>query len=769
MTRYKQADFVDEDTSSIGTIQLNETSGSGIQVRYKTRGNSLWKSLSKLEKILLSTCFTLTFCLLLVIFVPRTKDIDSTFLNVQNRDPCLTEPCIHAASSILNSIDRSIDPCDDFYSFSCNQWIAKNPLPDGKSIWGTFGKLEQQNQIVIKNYLEKPDQYFTSEAEKKAKFYYESCMDEDGIVEKLGAEPMKKFIKNFGGWNITDSDYDISSWTLEEHLKIQNRYNMNGFFTWGVAEDDKNSSRNIISIDQGGLNLPTRDHYLNKTGHEKVLKAYLDYMTKVAVLLGANENEAKRQMQEIIDFETEIAQITAPLDERRNDEKLYNAMTLRELQIKAGFIDWVDHFSDAFSIVNRTITNDEPVVVYAPEFFQNLSTLIIMYKKTSEKRTILANYLVWQAVRSLTSCLSKPFREAYKGLRKALVGSEGSEEPWRYCVSDTHNVLGFAIGAMFVRGVFHGESKPAAELMINQIREAFIKNLKTLDWMDKNTSKLAEEKANAITDMIGFPDYILNKTKLDERYFDLKINKTEYFDNNIRVNIYNLKKNLEKLNEPVNKTTWGMTPPTVNAYYAPTKNQIVFPAGILQLPFYDLNYPRSLNFGGMGVVMGHELTHSLDDQGREYDKFGNLKRWWENKSIDDFNNKTKCFIEQYEKYQINGKKLNGKRTLGENIADNGGLKAAYHAFLNSKSDNEADILPLPGLNMTHKQLFFIAFAQVWCTTLTSEAATLQVEKDNHTPPKYRVIGTLSNFDEFSREFNCKLGTNMNPQKKCEVW
>lgn len=227
---------------------------------------------------------------------------------------------------------------------------------------------------------------------------------------------------------------------------------------------------------------------------------------------------------------------------------------------------------------------------------------------------MLNNYLVWQTVRGFTSCLSKPFRDAYKGLRKALIGSDGGEEPWRYCVSDTNNAIGFAIGAIFVREVFNGDAKPQAEDMINRVRIAFKENLKNLDWMDAETRRLATEKADAISDMIGFPDYILNSQLLDERYRDLNIAKNAYFENNVRLNVFNLRKNLEKLDQPVNKTRWGMTPPTVNAYYTPTKNQIVFPAGILQLPFYDIENPKSLNFGGMGVVMGHELTHAFDDQ-----------------------------------------------------------------------------------------------------------------------------------------------------------
>lgn len=257
-------------------------------------------------------------------------------------------------------------------------------------------------------------------------------------------------------------------------------------------------------------------------------------------------------------------------------------------------------------------------------------------------------------------------------------------------------------------------SKPEAEAMINSIREAFIENFKNLEWMDAETRRLAKEKALAITDMIGFPDYILNPADLDKKYFDLDLNDQEYFENNIKVNQFNLRENLDRLDRPVNKTKWGMTPPTANAYYTPTKNQIVFPAGILQRPFYDQSYPKSLNFGAMGVIMGHELSHAFDDQGREYDKYGNLHHWWNNETIDRYNEKTSCIVAQYSQYNVSGQSLNGRQTLGENIADNGGLKAAYHAYLNvmKNATLNLDTLPLPGVNLTHRQLFFVSFAQV---------------------------------------------------------
>lgn len=780
MTRYKQTEFSEEDSSSIGGVQLNEPSSStGMQIRYHTARATLnWRSRNRTEKWLLLIISVMFLIILALLLITLTHDSDrnTRILHVEphnrNNDlPCLTEHCVFAASEILKSIDKTINPCDDFYGYACNQWIKNNPIPEGKSTWGTFSNLEQRNQLIIKNVLEKPMKIFKSEAEKKAKIYYESCLDKNDEIEKLGAKPMVDLLWKIGGWNVTHSGFNIGKWSLANSLRIlQNRYNFNCLFGWAIGEDDKNSSRHIIQIDQGGLTLPTPDYYDNRTDmHRKVLHEYIEYMTKVCVLLGANETDARRQMREVIAFETKLANISSPLEERRNEEAMYHPMKLSELEKLAPFLNWTQHFDHALQLVNRRVIQKEVVIVYAPDFLRNLSKIILEMEKTIEGKNTLNNYLVWQAIRTLSSCLSKPFRDAYKGVRKALMGSDGGEEVWRYCVADTNNVVGFAVGAIFVRQAFHGESKPEAEQMINEIREAFKFNIENLIWMDKRTRERAIDKATAITDMIGFPDYILNAEELDKKYNELNITANAYFENNIQVNMFNLKKNLEKLDQPVNKTNWGMTPQMVNAYYTPSKNQIVFPAGILQMPFFDIHNPKSLNFGAMGVVMGHELTHAFDDQGREYDKFGNMNRWWDNKSIERFNEKIECFANQYGSYVLNGWRLNGKQTLGENIADNGGIKAAYHAYLNTLLDKEADLLKLPGLNLTHEQLFFVSFAQVWCSTGTDETTVLQMEKDTHSPSKFRVVGTLSNMPEFAEVFQCKPGSKMNPTKKCEVW
>jgi membrane metallo-endopeptidase-like protein 1 len=402
--------------------------------------------LEKALLVLVATLFFVIVVLTIILHSAEHRIHESRIIHVQSGEelPCLNKSCVHIASNILEAMDLEVDPCEDFYSYSCNGWVKANPIPDGKSTWGTFMKLEQQNQLIIKRVLEQPIENLKSKAEKKAKMYYESCLDVNDTVEDLGAEPMHTLLRKLGGWTITDSGFNDQTWSFQNVVQmVQNKYNIGALFSYVVGEDDKNSSRYILQIDQSGLTLPTREYYLNETEHSKVLEAYLDYMTKVGVLLGGEYNSTKEQMQAVIEFETKLANITTPNELRRDEESLYNLMTIAELRQRAKFLDWRAFFENAMKIVNRKVTSKEKIVVYAPEYLGNLSALIKEYQSTPEGNITLNNYLVWQTVRVFSGCLSKAFRDAYKGLRKALMGSESGEEPqWRYCVQDTNNVLG---------------------------------------------------------------------------------------------------------------------------------------------------------------------------------------------------------------------------------------------------------------------------------------------------------------------------------------
>ncbi|XP_017721533.1 PREDICTED: endothelin-converting enzyme 2 isoform X2 [Rhinopithecus bieti] len=648
-------------------------------------------------------------------------------LGVQyHRDPshstCLTEACIRVAGKILESLDRGVSPCEDFYQFSCGGWIRRNPLPDGRSRWNTFNSLWDQNQAILKHLLENTTFNSSSEAERKTQRFYLSCLQVERI-EELGAQPLRDLIDKIGGWNIT-GPWDQDNF-MEVLKAVAGTYRATPFFTVYVSADSKSSNSNVIQVDQSGLFLPSRDYYLNRTANEKVLTAYLDYMEELGMLLGGRPTSTREQMQQVLELETQLANITVPQDQRRDEEKIYHKMSISELQALAPSMDWLEFLS--FLLSPLELSDSEPVVVYGMDYLQQVSELI-----NRTEPSILNNYLIWNLVQKTTSSLDRRFESAQEKLLETLYGTK------------------------------------KAEGMISEIRTAFEEALGQLVWMDEKTRQAAKEKADAIYDMIGFPDFILEPKELDDVYDGYEVSEDSFFQNMLNLYNFSAKVMADQLRKSPSRDQWSMTPQTVNAYYLPTKNEIVFPAGILQAPFYARNHPKALNFGGIGVVMGHELTHAFDDQGREYDKEGNLRPWWQNESLAAFRNHTACMEEQYNQYQVNGERLNGRQTLGENIADNGGLKAAYNAY-KAWLRKHGEEQQLPAVGLTNHQLFFVGFAQVWCSVRTPESSHEGLVTDPHSPARFRVLGTLSNSRDFLRHFGCPVGSPMNPGQLCEVW
>eukprot|EP00072_Mus_musculus_P046410 XP_006521756.2 PREDICTED: endothelin-converting enzyme 2 isoform X3 [Mus musculus] len=642
-------------------VALHELGGGG-SVGFQKRTRQLFGSHTQLELVLAGLILVLAALLLgcLVALWVHRDPAHST---------CVTEACIRVAGKILESLDRGVSPCQDFYQFSCGGWIRRNPLPNGRSRWNTFNSLWDQNQAILKHLLENTTFNSSSEAERKTRSFYLSCLQSERI-EKLGAKPLRDLIDKIGGWNIT-GPWDEDSF-MDVLKAVAGTYRATPFFTVYVSADSKSSNSNIIQVDQSGLFLPSRDYYLNRTANEKVLTAYLDYMVELGVLLGGQPTSTREQMQQVLELEIQLANITVPQDQRRDEEKIYHKMSISELQALAPAVDWLEFLS--FLLSPLELGDSEPVVVYGTEYLQQVSELI-----NRTEPSILNNYLIWNLVQKTTSSLDQRFETAQEKLLETLYGTKKSCTPrWQTCISNTDDALGFALGSLFVKATFDRQSKEIAEGMINEIRSAFEETLGDLVWMDEKTRLAAKEKADAIYDMIGFPDFILEPKELDDVYDGYEVSEDSFFQNMLNLYNFSAKVMADQLRKPPSRDQWSMTPQTVNAYYLPTKNEIVFPAGILQAPFYAHNHPKALNFGGIGVVMGHELTHAFDDQGREYDKEGNLRPWWQNESLTAFQNHTACMEEQYSQYQVNGERLNGLQTLGENIADNGGLKAAYN-------------------------------------------------------------------------------------------
>lgn len=674
---------------------------------------------------------------------------------------CVTEGCIDASHYIFHSIDFSVDPCDDFYQYACGGWMKKNPIPESKSFWAKYTVLQEQNDRLVRQKLIKTKN--VTGAVKKAKAFYDACMDET-TINTIGSKPLLKIIADLGGWNIASTTWNEAKFSLQEMLTaVQRNYSVAAFFSMGVDADDKNSSRNIIKVDQSGLTLP-RTLYLSNLSNPKLM-AYLKYMTTVGSLLGGQDsNFTREQMKEVLKFEMKLAKIFVPPENRSEIDEIYNKTTIRKLKKLCDKIPWLQFFKGQFEGITE-ITETEELVIYATRYLEALSPVI-----NNASNTLLNNYLMWRVVAKHAPFLSKEFRDADEELTKVLTGAKKSEDLWKRCMGEADRAIGMALGALFIEEAFEGSSKELATDMVDRIRASFKKGFPDLTWMDDQTRKAAEDKADAVADKIGFPDYIKDPKELENKYAKLSFDVKKYFQNIIHSSNFHLLDNLNVLRKPVDKNKWFMIPSEVNAYYAPSFNQIVFPAGILQPPYFNKKFPKAINFGGIGAVVGHELSHAFDNSGRMYDKYGNFGvQWWTNRSVEQYKKRGECMVEHYSKFSYFGKKVNGKYTLGENIADNGGLKAAYYAYKEWESKNGVEP-PLPLLqNMTSQQIFFLAFAQDWCANIRKEAAIVRLDEDSHSPNIFRVLGSLSNSDEFARDFKCAPGSKMNPPHKCHIW
>ncbi|XP_035829151.1 neprilysin-1 [Aplysia californica] len=682
-------------------------------------------------------------------------------------DICLTQGCVNAASRILTSMDASVAPCDNFYDFACGNWNKMNIIPADRTNHNTFTKLGDDLQAMLKSIIERPkDPKEDIEVTIKAKDLYTSCINETQI-DLLGLKPVRSLLAELGGWPVLDKSRDrqYDNQDVIELLVKLRRINSKDMINFWVSEDDKKSDVNIIQLDQPELGLLSLDYYL-KDEYSK-LALYRKFALDVAVMFGADEKTASRDVDDWVNFEVELAKIMVPEHERRDNEAMYNKMSLGQLADRVPEFDWLQYLQRVFEPVNITITAEEQVVVYGPTFFDNFGPV---YTKV-DKRVVM-NYLIWRNLMRRIPNLPRKYRNIKNDFYKGMYGSSSDPARWFECVSFVNEYMGNALGRLFVEEYFDHTSKETALEMIHKIRNSLYQLLEEAEWMDGPTRIVAKEKASMMAEKIGYPEYILNDTALNEEYSELEIDSEMYFDN-IMTRIRNMAMRvLQSLRDKVDKTKWSTTPAIVNAYYSSIKNQILFPAGILQPPFYSKDYPKSLNYGGIGMVIGHEITHGFDDRGRQYDKHGILVQWWDDVVIKRFKERAQCIIDQYSNYTVPeiNVNVNGILTQGENIADNGGLKEAYMAYKKYKNEHGHTEKRLPGLlQFNSDQLFFVNFAQVWCGVMRPEQALDRLKTGVHTPGRFRVIGTLQNMESFSETFNCPEGSYMNRKDKCKIW
>ncbi|MDR3763226.1 MAG: M13 family metallopeptidase [Acidobacteriota bacterium] len=644
------------------------------------------------------------------------------------------------------AMDAKADPCQDFYQYACGGWRDAHTIPADRSRYGRFDELREYNLYALNAILEgtlQPGKH--TPLEKKVGAFYAACMDESAAEEK-GITPIKAWL------NRIDAIQDRAG-VVSTAARLQAN-SFRGIFGFYVGADLHNSSLNIAQIDQGGLTLADRDYYLKQDARMTEVRArYLLHIQKMLVLAGESDAQAQADAKAILVLETKIAEASMDRVARRDPKNRDHKMAIADLQKLAPGIDFPGYFKllGTAPIASLNVGN--------PEFFQKLSALI-----ASEPLDTWKTYLRWRVIKSSASLLNKAFvDENFEFQGKYLSGQQQLEARWKRCTSMTDGDLGEALGPLYVEKAFPKEAKLRMDTLVVSIEDSMGKDIQNLGWMSPETKKAADAKLHKVTNKIGYPD-----TWKD--YRPVKIKRDDLFGNVRAADAFEWKRELAKLGKPVDKNEWGMTPPTVNAYYSSSDNNINFPAGILQPPFFSAKVDEAVNYGGIGVVIGHELTHGFDDQGRKFDGDGNFTNWWGPTDGPEFEKRATCLADEYSSFvAVKDDKgevhLNGRLTLGENTADNGGLKLAYMSMARQyagKMDDKID-----GFNPA--QRFFVGFAQVWCENITPQRARELALTDPHSSGRYRVQGTLQNSSEFQQAFGCKKSDAMVPANACHVW
>lgn len=696
----------------------------------------------------------------------HSKDIQVVNRPTCDEDVCYTPECVHTASRILKNMNPEIEPCDDFYDFACGGFLETTNIPDDKTSVNTFTEISDELQNQLRTSIEEKSAPNEPKPFKLAKNLYKACMNKT-LIEQQGLQPLLNILQKLGGWpvlegeNWNETDFN---WKESVYKFRKMGYSVDYFIDFSIGVDLKNSTRRIIDLDQASLGLSRE--YLSKGFDEKIVQAYYSYMVDIAEILGGDKATAKTELKQSLEFEMELANISLPNEKRRNATLLYNPMSVRELSKTYRSIPWKEYFNTLLA-PNLQVDDDEVVIISVPSFISNLEKLL-----ASTPKRVQANYVMWRAAASSVSYLSEGIRKRQLQYSTTLSGRTEREPRWKECIDTVSGSLGISVGAMYVRKYFKEDAKKNAVEMVADIREEFTEILKEVDWMDEETRKSALDKAASMSSHIAYPDELLDDKKLEDFYQKLELTTENYLEGILNLTLFGVEYSFGKLRKPVNKTDWIThgRPAIVNAFYSSIENSIQFPAGILQGAFFNNDRPRYMNYGAIGFVIGHEITHGFDDQGRQFDKAGNLVDWWAPETKEKYLERAECIIHQYGNYTVEdvGLNLNGINTQGENIADNGGIKEAYLAYRKWVERNNKESR-LPGLPYTPEQLFWISAANTWCSKYRPEAMKLRITTGFHSPGKFRVLGPLSNMEEFSKDFNCPLGSKMNPDKKCAVW
>ena len=643
----------------------------------------------------------------------------------------------------VNAMDKSVDPCNDFYQYACGDWLKNNAIPADQPSWGRFNELHEHNQLVLRGILDKQSAASSarSSTDQKIGDYYYSCMDEPGINAK-GTAPIKPALERIAAIN--------NKGQLPELIGYLHGNGAHALFQFGSEPDAKDSMMEIAGTDQGGLGLPDRDYYLKSDEKSVALrKAYVEHVTKTFELMGESPAQAAADANTVMTIETALATASMDRVERRDPNKVYHKMTTAQLQELSPAFLWKDYFA---AINSPSFTGLDVAV---PDFVKGMNQVV-----ASSNLDDLKTYLRWQTVHHAAQLLPTAFvDENFNFYGKTLTGAKELRPRWKRCVQFTNGDLGEALGQAYVAEEFPPESKAATLKMVHELEAALKTDITAISWMTPETKKQALDKLEHIDNKIGYPDKWRD-------YRTLTIVRGDALGNSVRASQFEFKRRLNKIGKPVDRSEWGMTPPTVNAYYDPQENNINFPAGILQPPFYDPKIDAAVNFGAIGAVIGHELTHGFDDQGSQFDAQGNLHNWWTAKDREQFDSLEACFVNEYDSFvAIDDVHVRGKLTLGENTADNGGMHIAHMALL----DVLANSPEKPTDGFTPDQRFFVGWGQVWCESERPEYARMVAQVDEHSPSKYRVNGVVGNMPEFQKAFGCQADAPMVRKPACRTW
>eukprot|EP00055_Hartaetosiga_balthica_P018706 m.135210 g.135210 ORF g.135210 m.135210 type:complete len:714 (-) comp9866_c0_seq1:190-2331(-) len=698
-----------------------------VELKYK-------KQATRLKQVLFVVGLICLCLLAATIHLSLKKDSSSSSPSM---NVCTTSDCVMDSAQLLKKLDLDANPCENFYQYACGGWDESNEIPSDSASTSQFSELYDANTVKLRDLLEKN----LNNTEYKSPSYYKACMDTSERNSE-SAQKLRDMLEQLA-----------SKSSLEDKLAYLMLVDVSSFISLGVGIDDKNATRNNIFLSQSGLGLPDPDYYKFKTiANNTILKTYRDYITNAAQYANVNINATL-----VVNMEKKLAEIFVPKDKLRDPVAIYNVYLTSKLDQDYTFLNWGNLLDSVYASIGSNKQVKE-VINQTPEYFQRLSTL---FQTLSTEE--VTSFLQWRLVSRYMSQLDDQAIDLHQQLRQAVYGVTSLPPQWETCVSATDDALGFELGRLFVDKYFTEDAKEKIDAMIESIRSSFLTRLSNVQWMDTPTQNVAKEKALAVEQKIGYPEFIKDNQELKKYYQDVTVSNL-HIDNYLSVIRHEVKDNFLDLFKPVNKMRWGMTPPTVNAYYSPSENEIVFPAGILQTPFYSPSMVDSVNFGAAGVVIGHELSHGFDDQGRQYDKDGNLRQWWSEDTVNNFKTRAQCFIDQYSSFEVNGEHVNGVLTLGENIADNGGIHTAFSAFKQWQEANGVEDA-LPGMSHTPDQLFFIGFAQVWCSKFRPQEAHQRLLTDPHSPANFRVIGAVSNTMDFVNAFSCPV-----PERDmCRLW